>query len=93
MAKLSLMSARSVYDQARGGAGDAPVGDAPVGDAPLSADASGIAADASGFAAATPSADASGVQPLGAQLGEVTTTLVTVLPYLRVMTGAFASPV
>jgi len=91
MAKLSLMSARSVYDQARGGAGDAPVADAPVGDAPVG-DAP-LSADASGFAAATPSADASGVQPLGAQLGEVTTTLVTVLPYLRVMTGAFASPV
>ena len=30
--------------------------------------------------------------PLGAQAGEATTTLVTVLPYLRVITGAFSSP-
>jgi len=36
---------------------------------------------------------ARGVHPLGAQAGEATTTLVTVLPYLRVITGAFASPV
>src|SRR6185437_11503413 len=31
-------------------------------------------------------------RPLGAQAGEATTTLVTVLPYLRVITGAFSSP-
>jgi hypothetical protein len=35
---------------------------------------------------------ARGTHPLGAQAGEATTTLVTVLPYLRVITGAFSSP-